>query len=105
MPALGRMMSRTRQILAVVAVTTALCADHVASAAPAQRGPVAEMAGRLVTRLTQTFRRVVPSAVRSPVRQPRLAAQTSPLAVASAPASPVRQPFSPFQFRLPPPTL
>ena len=98
-------MSKARQIFAVMAVTTALCADHVASAAPAQRSPVAEMAGRLVTRLTQTFRRVVPSAVRSPVRQQRLAAQTSPLAVASAQASPVRQPFSPFQFRLPPPTL
>jgi len=98
-------MSRTRQILAVMAVTTALCADHVASAAPAQRGPVAEMAGRLVTRLTQTFRRVVPSAVRSPVRQQRLAPETSPAPVASVSATPVRQQLAPFQFRLPPPAL
>jgi hypothetical protein len=98
-------MSKTRQILAVMAVTTALCADHVASAAPVSRGPVTEMAGRLVTRLTQSFRRVIPSAVRSPVRQQRLAAPMSQRFVASASALPVRQQLDPFQFRLPPPIL
>ena len=96
-------MSRTRQILAVVAVTTALCADQVALAAPVQRPQVAEMAARLVDRLSQTFRRAVPNAVR-PIDRSRV--QTD------APSAPVAEPvavlalnceLSPFQFRLPPP--
>jgi hypothetical protein len=96
-------MSRARHILAVVAVTTALCADQVIAAAPMARPQVADMAARLVTRLSQTFRRTVPNAVRPAVRSRY---------VPSEAAAPVIQPdtllalnceLSPFQFRLPPP--
>ena len=45
---LGR---KHRQVLAVLAVTTALCADQVTAAAPTLRPQVAELAGRIVTRL------------------------------------------------------
>ena len=43
----------------MVAVTTALCADRAAAAAPASRPHVAEMAGRLVQRLANDGRIVI----------------------------------------------
>src|SRR4051794_28687768 len=54
-------MRATRQVLAVVAVTTALCADRVAQAAPVAHTQTIELAGRLVMRLAQRLRRVVAS--------------------------------------------
>ena len=97
-------MSRTRQILAVVAVTMALCADHVAAARPAPTDAVTEMAGRLVSRLTQTFRRVVPSALRTPLRQ-QWAAVADDVPRRRIVTAPVARPtFSPFHYRIPPPT-
>src|SRR5437660_10857480 len=98
-------MSRTRQILAIVAVTTALCADHVVAAQPAARGHLTEMAGRLVSRLSQSFRRVIPSNVRIAARQEWPSAAPTPEPIEVSPAAPVRMAFSPFQFRLPPPAL
>ncbi len=92
----------TRQVLAVVAVTTALCADRVAHAAPAARLPVAEMAGRLVMRLARRLRRVVATVLPWQVRQRGVAQARRPvLAYAYAFVAP--RPLSPFQFRLPPP--
>jgi len=98
-------MRATRQVLAVVAVTTALCADRAVQAAPAAaRTQTIELAGRLVMHLAQRLRRVVAS-IRPwqerlrgilQVRRPALA----PVAVFVAP-----RPISPFQFRLPPPTV
>ena len=98
-------MSRSRHILAVVAVTTALCADQVISAAPLPRPPIAEMAARLVTRLSQSFQRTVPGEFREAVRHhptsDRIEAAQSPL-----PEPVILQcGLSPFQFRLPPPAL
>ena len=88
----------------MVAVTTALCADRAAAAAPATRPHVTEMAGRLVMRLAQRMRRIV-AAVRPWQERLRGLAQVvrpAPLvAVAFVPPRPV----SPFQFRLPPPTV
>jgi hypothetical protein len=55
-------MRRHRQVLAITLVAAALCADRAVAAAPAIRPQVATAAGRLVTRLTVRFRRVVPSA-------------------------------------------
>jgi hypothetical protein len=108
-------MRRSRQVLAVVVVTTALCADHVASAAALAREPmgaigrVAEvadlasgLAGRFVNRLSQSFRRSVPAIVAVQSRQPRPAVTAIP--APQDPAADVQpQSFTPFQFRLPPP--
>ena len=98
-------MSKTRQILAVVAVTTALCADRAVSAAPAARPQVGEMAARLVDRLSRPFRKTVPSVLRAPARQDRPQIATPRFEPAPAPAAAVHCDLSPFQFRLPPPAL
>jgi hypothetical protein len=91
-----------------LAVTTALCADQVTAAAPSLRPQVSELAGRIVTRLTQSFGRTVAVAQVLP-RQRAMTGRTN--APATAPQPPVsapdfaHQPTSPFQFRLPPPAL
>jgi len=86
-------------------VATALCADRIATAAPALQPPVAEMASRLVNRLQSTFRRTVAPVKIYQIRQERpeqqIAIPSSDLA--SLDIRP--QQFSPFQFRLPPPTV
>jgi len=96
-------MSRTGHILAVVAVATVLCADQAAVAAPLARPQVAEIAARLVDRLSQPFRRSVPNAIRVAVRH-----QPSQTDLADFPDHPINAvvlhcDLSPFQFRLPPP--
>jgi hypothetical protein len=102
-----KLTRKHRQVLAILAVTTALCADQVSVAAPSLRPQVAEFAGRIVTRLTQSFGRTVADAARVAPRQQVMTARTNP----RAPVAPVvttslsHQPLSPFQFRLPPPTL
>jgi hypothetical protein len=101
-------MGRTRQILAVTLVATALCADRAVAAAVAPEAPVrpqssvVEMAGRFVSRLSSNFRRVV-ATVR--IYEPR-SQQTAPSFDRPIPDSaPVAQlPISPNEFRLPPPT-
>jgi hypothetical protein len=95
----------TRQVLAVMAVATALCADRVtanSNAAPVARTPVAEMAGRLVMRLAQRLRRVVSAMSPWQVRQRGTSVVLRP-ALMPAPAFVAPRPISPFQFRLPPP--
>jgi hypothetical protein len=101
-------ISTTRRVLAVMAVTTALCADQAAMASPAARPqPVefAQLASRLVTRLAQNFQRTLPAVIREPARQQRFApiAATSDVS-ATAIAAPHAS-LSPFQFRLPPPAV
>lgn len=98
------LMSKARHILAVVAVATALCADQAIAAAPTPTPHVAEMAARLVERLSQPFRRTVPSAVR-PINRSRatfVQVAIPPREVVVAVARHCE--LSPFQFRLPPPT-
>jgi hypothetical protein len=97
------MTLRTRQVLLALTVTTALCADQVAVAAPAMRPQVAELAGRIVTRLTRSFRQVV--AVELPVHARQRSGQASDDARFVDRSLDVRHPeLSPFQFRLPPPS-
>ena len=86
-------------------VTTALCADQVVAASPSLRPQVGTLAGRIVSRLTTSFRQTVaserPVQVRHPGPAPRVQASgVEPRAVLVA-----HRPLSPFQFRLPPPTL
>ena len=101
-------MNRTRQIVAITLVATALCADRaVASVAPtAQRteARVTSLAERFARKLSTNFRRVVPAM--------RLCERSRGEAVASNSNRPApmlafiaQQPISPFQFRLPPPSL
>src|SRR3954471_12239275 len=101
-------MKRTRHVLAVALVATALCADRAIAAAPTVRADMAATAaGRLVTRLSVRFRRVVPSVRLYQSRQDALkpaAAQTR-IAPDFAPATPHQSLLDPFQFRLPPPAF
>ena len=102
-------MNRTRQIVAITLVATALCADRaVASVAPAQvqrhDARVVSLAERFVQRLSSNFRRIVPA-----MRLCERSRGESLATVANRPAPIVafvaQQPISPFQFRLPPPAL
>jgi len=101
-------MNRTRHLVAITLVATALCADRaVASVAPTtvrSEARVTSLAERLVSRLSSNFRRVVPA-----MRLCERARGESTTSIAQRPvpvlAFVAQQQTSPFQFRLPPPTL
>ena len=95
-------MSKTRHILAVVAVTTALCADQMLAAAPLPKPQVGEIAARVIERLAEPFRRTVPNAIR-PIARARTMSQPAAPAERSAEVPALHCELSPFQFRLPPP--
>ncbi len=103
------MGQRTRHILAVLAVSTALCADQAVMAAPSRPtagAELAQMAGRLVDRLSRGFRRA--TLVTWPTdfsrRWPERRTAPRPISTATD-VAPARTPVSPFQFRLPPPVV
>ena len=98
-------MNRSRHILAVLAVTAALCADQLASATPVPKTPVVEIAARLVLRLSQSFPQTVARDVRPEIRPQRFEATPVIPPTSAAEAIIAHQTTSPFQFRLPPPTL
>ena len=98
----------------MMVVTTALCADQIVTAAPAPRPqaaardsmpPVVQLAGRLVNRLSESFCRVVPRSLPGGARQPGLMAPEAPAPRTDQSLAVVPPPLSPFQFRLPPPTI
>ena len=91
----------------MLAVTTALCADQVTAAAPSLRPQVADLAGRIVTRLTQSFGRTVAGDTQLVPRQQTLGARTISRTVVTPFTAPdfVHHQLSPLQFRLPPPAL
>ena len=96
------MKAKTRHLIAVTLVATALCADRMALAAPSAP-PVGQLAGRLIQRLSGGFRTELRS-----VRLYRPARNVSrPMAIRPAISCQVILPpticLSPFQFRLPPP--
>jgi hypothetical protein len=99
-------MRRTKQVIAVVMVATALCADRATlAAAPAtpRSETNAGLARTFASRLTSNLRRAVaPSlATIEPVRSDeKVQAFALPI---HEEARGVRSEFSPFQFRLPPP--
>lgn len=100
---LDGLMRKARHIFAVVAVTTALCADQMVAAAPLARPQVGEMAARVIERLAQPFRRTIPNAVR-PIARTRVATpQAAAFVERPAEVPGLHCQFSPFQFRLPPP--
>lgn len=102
------MTRKTRTIVAVTLLATALCADRsVASAAQASRveaaGPVAR---GFAQRLTVSLRRVVPAVTLHQSRQEGFASVVWRGAFAGAQATITRgMQGMPFQFRLPPPVV
>ena len=85
-------------------VATALCADRLATAEPGFRPQqMAQFARQLATRLTVSFRRVVPAARLDQPRQDVQEGQPVLRLAASLPAIAHPAAFCPFQFRLPPP--
>jgi hypothetical protein len=97
-------MNRVRNYLAVSLVVAALCTDRVVVAAPTAP-PVAQMASRLMHRLSGSFSRVMPSATVCQSRLPERSNQTSASAISANWAQPCQITLSPFEFRLPPPSL
>ena len=101
-------MKRTRQVLVMTLMATALCADRVATASPEVRGqlePMAHPIARLATRLSVTFRRVVPAIRLHQVRHEEFVSAQPVCPIAVAPVIVHATRGSPFQFRLPPPLL
>lgn len=101
-------MRRTRQVLAVMVIATALCADRgIASPSgrPVVESTAASFAGRLMNRLSRGFGGsasvLLPQTV---VRSERIVAQIRRLPASQGDDLP-HPPISPFQFRLPPPTV
>lgn len=100
-------MTRSRRIVAVLAVSMALCADSIASAAPTAKMPVAEMAARLAVRLSESFSYAAAGESRVETRHaaPPMAVVATRRFVRSIDPAPRAVPLSPFQFRLPPPAI
>jgi hypothetical protein len=65
--------------------------------------PVVQLAGRLVSRLSQSFGRTVPSALPTEARQPQPSAPQHERTLDDQSICVAPAPLSPFQFRLPPP--
>jgi hypothetical protein len=95
-------MKHARHVIAVTLMATAICADRVAPAVPAQT-TTTHFASRLIERLSMNLRRVLPAVTLYQPRQfePGLTVRR-PLAIANQAFFPAL-PLSPFQFRLPPP--
>ena len=98
-------MRRSRHVLAAVVVATALCADRATAAAPAARPQVGQLARTVASKLSASFRRVVPT-IRF-VEDRRAGVFSSPADMRTEVRTPVVHATqgSPFQFRLPPPAL
>ncbi|HWB53282.1 MAG TPA: hypothetical protein VG722_03790 [Tepidisphaeraceae bacterium] len=98
------MRSPVRQIILIALVATALCADRAICALPAVNHTVADVAGRVVSKLATSFRRTA-----SNYRTQQFTTASKSVEGANwAPASSVPAAhfaFSPFQFRLPPPMV
>ena len=99
------MTRKTRQVLLALTVTTALCADQVAVAAPTLRPQVAELAGQIVTRLSRSFRQSVTVELPVHARQRDAEPARPELSVVATADDVPHRAVSPFQFRLPPPAL
>jgi hypothetical protein len=98
-------MRNARHVIAVTLMATAICADR-ALPTRAEEAPTSHLAGRLIERLSQNLRRVVPAAQLYQAHRPGL----RPMEILmpgggdlAADITPLR--LSPFQFRLPPPLV
>ena len=100
-------MRQSRRILAIALVTAALCADRAAIAAPtAVSVPMARIAVKLANRLTVHLRQGTAVTIVL-LTAPQFAFQSNAQArmTESSTVARARVSLSPFQFRLPPPSL
>src|SRR6266550_2295074 len=97
-------MKRSRYILTVALVATALCADRGVQAAQGVRPVIASAARGLAQRLTGSLRRTVICVRLTPAARQELRPLV-PTGVVSHIAPTVYASGTPFQFRLPPPSL
>lgn len=94
---------RSRQLVAILALTAVLCVDRVAAPASSAGPQVASLVRRLAGRLTVSLRQVVPMARIPITRQADVRLVATPF-TAYEPTRPIApQSLHPFQFRLPPP--
>ena len=100
-----RMNGKARHIVAITLVATALCADRAVAAAPALRPQVATAAGKLVTRLSVSLRRVVPAVHVYESRRDGLADSDVTIVRSSSPLARCGEELSLLVLHLPPPTL
>jgi hypothetical protein len=101
-------MKRTRHVLVMTLVATALCADRVATASPdirAQLQSGADPIARLATKLSATFRRVVPAVRLHQVRHEGVATLTPVMRIIAPLAQVHATRGSLFDYRLPPPSI
>lgn len=98
-------MRRLGNILAVTLVALALCADRATAAAPAVRPHISQVTRQVVRQVTKRFQRVVPAVKIVQDRQEGLRRVTSPVFPPQTPAGLHDTATTPFQFRLPPPSL
>jgi hypothetical protein len=96
------MRSPTRQIILITLVATALCADRAVCALPAMNHTVAEVAGRVASKLASSFRRTASNYRTVQFRNSDESGESSDWPRIE-PMRMAHFAFSPFQFRLPPP--
>jgi len=100
------MSNRPRNLLAVLIVVTALCADRAAFGAPVPKGPVVEQtAAKLIDRLTIRIRKVVPVSGLCVYHNLVAVTSTRPNDITPPAREPAHRPSLPSFFRLPPPAL
>ena len=95
-------MRRSRHLIAVTLLATALCADRATLAAPVER-PAMQVAGRIIQRLETSLRRAMPPLRMYQPRVTNLKPAPMPPAAATTVAVVSAIHLSPFDFRLPPP--
>src|SRR4051794_27418472 len=98
-------MKHTRQILAVTLVAAALCADRVVASAPVIRPEMTETARQIVRKLAVSFRQTVPTVRFQESREDRTSEVVGESNGAITVAIVHAHEGTPFQFRLPPPTV
>jgi hypothetical protein len=99
-------MNRRKQLLVIALVAATLCAEQALAAAPSARLQTRTVAGRLVTRLSVSLQRVVPSVRVYETRRDGVVQSTAsilpPTASRDLPLW-LRKETTPYKFRLPPP--
>lgn len=100
------MSNRPRNLVAVLIVVTALCADRAALGAPISRPQVVEQtAARIIDRLTLKFRSVVLVAGVFDDRREDMLYRSPTTAIAPDDVEPAHRPTLPTFYRLPPPLI
>jgi hypothetical protein len=98
-------MRKPLYLVATALLAVTFCADRAMAATPALRPEVVQLAEKLVNRLSKSFSRTAACITIFPQRQ-SIASTNAPSAKPIHESQPtIPQPTSPFQFRLPPPTV